>query len=452
MHIGGGDDLRGPAAELSTSSSSTIRSRLHLVPRYRQKLAYPPLESGRPLWVDDPSFNLEYHIRHTALPAPGTEEQLRQLTARIFSQRLDRSKPLWEMWLVEGLEDDRFALITKTHHALSTASPASTSRRCCSTSRPTRRRRPSPSRGSRSPSRRRAELRRGRRRAARCARASTLADAARSTRWRTPSARSRALREAAEGIGEIVWAGLNPAPRDAAERRRSARTAASSACASQLDGLQGRQERASAARVNDVVLAVVAGALRALAALARACAPRASSCARSCRCRCAPRTSTAQLGNRIVVMRGPLPVYIARPGRAPALRREAMDGLKESKQALGAEVIAGAQRLRAADDARAGVAPELLDAPVQPDRHQRARPAVPAVRARARDARGLPGRVPAREPRAGDRDHVLQRRRSTSACSATSTRCPTSTRSATTSPQELATLVALARESVTAPA
>ena len=70
------------------------------------------------MWVDDPSFNLEYHVRHTALPAPGSEEQLRALAARIVSQRLDRSKPLWEMWLVQGLEDDRFALISKTHHAL----------------------------------------------------------------------------------------------------------------------------------------------------------------------------------------------------------------------------------------------------------------------------------------------------------------------------------------------
>ena len=88
------------------------------MPRYRQKLAFPPLETGRPLWIDDPSFNLEYHVRHTALPAPGSEEQLRALAARIHSQALDRSKPLWELWLVQGLEGGRFALISKTHHAL----------------------------------------------------------------------------------------------------------------------------------------------------------------------------------------------------------------------------------------------------------------------------------------------------------------------------------------------
>ena len=95
-----------------------IRSRLHLVPRFRQKLRFVPLGQGRPKWVDDPQFNLDYHLRHTALPAPGSEEQLRTLAARVFSQRLDRSKPLWEMWLVDGVERDRFAIVTKSHHCL----------------------------------------------------------------------------------------------------------------------------------------------------------------------------------------------------------------------------------------------------------------------------------------------------------------------------------------------
>jgi len=95
-----------------------IASRLHLVPRFRQKLRFVPLTQGRPVWVDDPHLNLEYHVRQTALPAPGSDEQLRNLAARIFSQQLDRSKPLWELWLVEGLTDERFAIIGKSHHAL----------------------------------------------------------------------------------------------------------------------------------------------------------------------------------------------------------------------------------------------------------------------------------------------------------------------------------------------
>lgn len=95
-----------------------IESRLHLVPRFRQKLRFVPLGQGRPVWVDDPFLNLDYHVRRTALPAPGSEEQLRNLAARIFSQQLDRTKPLWELWLVEGLEGERFAIVGKSHHAL----------------------------------------------------------------------------------------------------------------------------------------------------------------------------------------------------------------------------------------------------------------------------------------------------------------------------------------------
>src|SRR3954454_4983022 len=95
-----------------------VADRLHLVPRYRQKLAFVPLGQGRPRWVDDPTFNIGYHVRATARPPPGGEEQLRTLAGRVFAQRLDRNKPLWEIWLVEGLDDDRFAVLSKTHHSL----------------------------------------------------------------------------------------------------------------------------------------------------------------------------------------------------------------------------------------------------------------------------------------------------------------------------------------------
>jgi len=117
MHIGALTLFEGEPPGLGAFLDH-IESRLHLVPRYRQKLAVPPLETGRPLWVDDPTFNLAYHVRHTALPAPGDEEALLAMAARVFSQRLDRSKPLWELWLVEGLQGGGFALISKTHHAL----------------------------------------------------------------------------------------------------------------------------------------------------------------------------------------------------------------------------------------------------------------------------------------------------------------------------------------------
>jgi diacylglycerol O-acyltransferase len=100
-----------------------IDERLHVVPRYRQKLAHVPFGQGRPEWVDDPHFNARYHVRHSALPAPGGDEQLERIAARLFALPLDRTKPLWEMNLVEGLAPGpdgrkRFAIISKTHHAL----------------------------------------------------------------------------------------------------------------------------------------------------------------------------------------------------------------------------------------------------------------------------------------------------------------------------------------------
>src|SRR6266545_5030971 len=95
-----------------------IEARLHLVPRYRQRLAMVPFGQGRPVWVDDPHFNARYHLRHSALPAPGSDEQLKNLAGRLFARPLDRTKPLWELNLVEGLDGGRFAIISKTHHAL----------------------------------------------------------------------------------------------------------------------------------------------------------------------------------------------------------------------------------------------------------------------------------------------------------------------------------------------
>jgi len=95
-----------------------IESRLGLVPRYRQRLAEVPFAQARPRWVDDERFDLRYHVRHTALPEPGTEYELQVLAGRVFSQQLRRDRPLWELWLVSGLEGGRFAILSKTHHAL----------------------------------------------------------------------------------------------------------------------------------------------------------------------------------------------------------------------------------------------------------------------------------------------------------------------------------------------
>jgi WS/DGAT/MGAT family acyltransferase len=95
-----------------------VSGRLTLVPIYRRKLRTVPFRLGRPVWVDDPDFDLHYHLRSTALPAPGGDEQLSNLMARVMSQRLDRDYPLWEYWLVEGLSGGRWALISKVHHCM----------------------------------------------------------------------------------------------------------------------------------------------------------------------------------------------------------------------------------------------------------------------------------------------------------------------------------------------
>jgi diacylglycerol O-acyltransferase len=320
MHIGGLTIVEGPPPTMDEFLEQ-IRRRLHVVPRYRHKLAYTALDSGRPVWIDDPSFNLEYHVRHTALPAPGSFEDLQDLTARIFSQQLDRSKPLWEMWLIEGLEDNRFALITKTHHSLIDG--------IAGVDLATVLFDPEPGTAHLLASGLAGALRTG----------ISLAEGAMDALAHPERALTRA-REAAEGVGEIIWAGLNPAPETplnvpiGPHRRFVAVT-------SQLEDLK-TVKNAFGGTVNDVVLAVVAGALRSfLISRGR----RTEGVEMRALVPVSVRTEAEHDGggNRIVVMRGPLPVYISDPLNRLRFVSSAMDGLKESKQALGAEVISGAQ-------------------------------------------------------------------------------------------------------------
>ncbi|MGA2320595.1 MAG: wax ester/triacylglycerol synthase family O-acyltransferase [Solirubrobacteraceae bacterium] len=338
MHVGGVTLVEGPPPSMEEFFEQ-IRKRLHLVPRYRHRLAFTALDSGRPVWVDDPSFNLEYHVRHSALPTPGSWQQLQDLTARIFSQQLDRSKPLWEMWLIEGLEDNRFALITKTHHSVIdgiagvdlatvlfdlTPDPVNIAH----SGRPWQPH-AEPSTAHLLAAGLLGAIRAG----------IELTEGALDAMAHPERALARA-REAAEGVGEIIWAGLNPAPETPLNvpigpHRRFA------GVGSRLDDFK-LVKNTFGGTVNDVVLAVVAGALRSFlisrgrhteGVELRALVP------------VSVRTEDEhhQGGNRIVVMRGPLPVYIADPIQRLRFVSHAMDGLKESKQALGAEVIAGAQ-------------------------------------------------------------------------------------------------------------
>jgi len=123
MHVGAvaileGGPLRGKGHAIDFESIlEYVASRLHLIPRYRQRVEPAPLDR-HPIWVDDAHFNLRYHVRHTRLPRPGSERILKRTCARIFEQRLDLHKPLWELWLVEGLESDRVAIVNKTHHCM----------------------------------------------------------------------------------------------------------------------------------------------------------------------------------------------------------------------------------------------------------------------------------------------------------------------------------------------
>ncbi len=117
MHIGGVSIFEGPPPPFE-QLRKMVEGKLGLVPRYRQKVRFVPLAAGPPIWVDDPHFSLDYHLRHTAIPAPGGELELRQMAARVFSGALDRNKPLWELWVVEGMRDGRWALLSKVHHCM----------------------------------------------------------------------------------------------------------------------------------------------------------------------------------------------------------------------------------------------------------------------------------------------------------------------------------------------
>lgn len=117
MHIGSIAIFEGPSPGYDKVLAMVV-GKLPLVPRYRQVIRTVPLDLGRPVWTDDPHFNIEYHIRHTALPDPGSDDDLRRLVGRLMAQQLDRKKPLWEIWMVEGLEDGGWAMISKTHHCM----------------------------------------------------------------------------------------------------------------------------------------------------------------------------------------------------------------------------------------------------------------------------------------------------------------------------------------------
>ncbi|MHB8658979.1 MAG: WS/DGAT/MGAT family O-acyltransferase [Solirubrobacteraceae bacterium] len=312
-----------------------ISSRLHLVPRYRQRLAFVPLEQGRPVWVDDPHFHPTFHVRDTALPRPGGENELRRLAGRIFSQALDRSRPLWELWLVEGLARDRFALLSKTHHALVDGVSGVDIATVLFDSSPD----PMPvappdhewiPRPLPSSTQLLAEALRER--------ATVPAEIARGVRAALRGPRQVAARGAQTlaGLGAMAWSGVQSAPpspfnvRIGPHRRFTWVRAELSEFKAIKNALGGT--------VNDVVLTVVAGALGRYMRLhgeptegvtLKAMVPvsvRAD-------------VERGALGNQVAAMWTPLPVGVTDPIERLTQVRTAMDGIKESGQAVGAQLL-----------------------------------------------------------------------------------------------------------------
>src|SRR3954447_9231720 len=333
MHVASTTLFEGPAPSY-VEFRDHIESRLHLVPRFRQKIRFVPFGQGRPVWVDDPHLNLTYHVRHTSLPEPGSEQQLRNLAARVFSQQLDRSKPLWEIWLVEGLKGDRFAVIGKSHHAMVdgvsgvdiTTVLYDTEKEPVDSRKPLDPWVPDPEPSD-------AQLLTE----ALLERAINPREIARGVRRmvRTPR---RALRKAADAVvaaGTFAWAGIAAPPSpfnfDIGPHRRFAWVRASLTDMKHVKNELG-------GTVNDVILTAVAGALGrymrsrghpTVGLELRAMVP------------VSVRTIDQKnaLGNQVTTMMAPLPVWCEDPARRLELVRESMGDLKESKQAMGATLL-----------------------------------------------------------------------------------------------------------------
>jgi diacylglycerol O-acyltransferase / wax synthase len=334
MHVAGVMLFEGPPPPYADLLEAFER-RLPLVPRYRQRLAFVPLAQGRPKWVDDPHFNLRYHVRSTALASPGSERQLKDLAGRVFSQQLDRDKPLWEVWLVEGLDDDRFAVLSKTHHALVDGISGvdimsvlfDTSPEPSAPTDPGDRWLPRPL-----PSR--AQLLAE----ALIERATIPAEIGRSAKavLRGPRRIAAGIRDAAVGVGAMAWAGLNPAPSSPYNKPIGPHRRFTWVRTDLKDVKAIKDELGGT--VNDVVLSVVAGGLgRHL----RRRGVNTDGLELKAMVPVSVRTDVQRgaLGNRVAAMMAPLPVWCQEPVARLDIVSEQLKGLKSGGQAVGAQVL-----------------------------------------------------------------------------------------------------------------
>jgi diacylglycerol O-acyltransferase / wax synthase len=338
MHVGA--VMLFDAASLRTSTGGididrirrAVHARLHLVPRFRQRVAYVPWE-GVPIWIDDDRFRLAYHVRHTALPQPGDDRVLKRLVGRIMSQPLDRTRPLWEIWVVEGLDGDRFALVSKTHHCMVDGVSGADLMAVILDAVPdadvgtpepwTPRRPPGGARLVADAALRRVTQPRTAVRAA--------LDAV-----RTPRGALRTVREAAGGLAELfapAFDPVSPTPLNVeiGPHRRFDWTEMRVADVKAVKKVLG-------GTLNDVVLATVSGALR------RFFGQRSVDVNRLKIRAMVPVSVRSEdehgtLGNRVTQINAPIPVDLPDPAARLDAVRVTLADLKESRQALGGEVL-----------------------------------------------------------------------------------------------------------------
>ncbi len=329
MHVGSLAVFRG--SNLTEDRLNPhIESRLHLVPRFRKKLAWVPLQQGRPVWVDDPHFDVRFHIRYTGLPKPAGEAELLRLMARIMSMPLDRDRPLWEMWVVDW-HDDVQVIMQKTHHCLIDGISGvdmgtvvlDLAKDQPKTAAPTYEPQPAPS-GWRLV------------RDALVERATQPAEMYRSVRAATRAPRALANRwtEVAKGVVALGKSSMEFAPKTSLTGKIGPHRRFE-VVRVPLGGVKAAKARHECT-VNDIVLAAVSGGLRRLM-LARG--DDIDGLVMKAMVPVSVRDPTQRMtyGNKVSMMTAELPVGEPEPARRIAFVKDRMGNLKESKQAVGAD-------------------------------------------------------------------------------------------------------------------
>ena len=332
MHIGTVAILEGPPPGYG-ALAQMVQAHLAGVPRYRQRVHFVPMALGRPVWVDDPDFDLAYHLRRTALPPPGGDRELCDLVGRVMSRQLDRGRPLWEMWVIEGLDEGRWGLITKLHHCMADGvSGAELMAAILDDEREPELPEPEPWRPERQP--RGAELAAG----ALARRAVSPYEQLRALRaaWRSPAVAANAVASTARGVWRLGGVVAPPPP-------------------SSLNGPIGVSRRWSWARaelgavkqvravlggtVNDVVLTAIAGGFRALLA------SRGESTQRDVRTLVPVSVRSVgercEYNNRVSAIFADLPVGIADPVERLAAVTAQMEEHKRSGEAAAGDRLVG---------------------------------------------------------------------------------------------------------------